>query len=218
MTSSATRPSILMWSFASAGIFFTRALLFSTWLSRGPEVQQALSLNTAQMGLFVMLFPLGGLAGVLFANTLTVRFGPKVVGSVIYFMGALALAILGVSIVAENLFVSALALFAMGLPMAIADFLGNFEGTAVDRLSQKSVFPAIQAAFGVGMLLGAGGASLAIGAGWSLTLNYLVVAAVVRSSRCWRPSNFRSATSPWLNLGAKRENCPLVSGEKRELC
>ncbi|MEJ6619950.1 MAG: MFS transporter [Pontimonas sp.] len=179
MTSPTTRPSILVWSLAAAEVFFTRALLFSTWLSRGPEVQQALSLNTAQMGLFVMLFPLGGLAGILFANTFTVRFGSKVVGSLIYFMGALALAILGFSIVAENLLVSSLALFAMGLPMAIADFLGNFEGTAADRVSQKSVFPAIHAAFGVGMLLGAGGASLAIGAGWSLTLNYVVVAAVV---------------------------------------
>jgi len=74
---------------------------------------------------------------------------------------------------------SAIAVFAMGLPMAIADFLGNFEGTAVDRISNKSLFPAIHSAFGIGMLLGAGGASLAIDAGWSLTQNYALVAIIV---------------------------------------
>jgi len=72
-------PNVLLWFFAAAGLFFARALLFSTWLSRAPEVQEALALNTVQMGLFVMLFPLGGLAGILFANVLTVRFGSTAV-------------------------------------------------------------------------------------------------------------------------------------------
>ena len=90
------------------------------------------------MGLFVMLFPLGGLAGILFANALTLRFGSRMVGTGIFIMGAAAMATLGISLVEGNLVVSSIALFAMGLPMAIADFLGNFEGTAVDRLSTKS--------------------------------------------------------------------------------
>ena len=124
MTSSTTPPSIVLWSLAAAGIFFTRALLFSTWLSRLPEVQQALSLNTAQMGLFVMLFPLGGLAGILFANTLTVRLGAKVVGSSIFLMGALAMAILGFSLVAGNLLISSVALFAMGVTDGNSGLLG----------------------------------------------------------------------------------------------
>ncbi|MEL0149004.1 MAG: hypothetical protein VW805_01795 [Pontimonas sp.] len=185
MTQSVDQPRILFWFLAAAAIFFTRALLFSTWLSRGPEVQQALSLNTAQMGLFVMLFPLGGLAGILFANALTVRFGSKLVGAGIFLLGAGAMATLGFSLVAGNLVVSVIALFLMGLPMAIADFLGHFEGTAVDRLSRKSLFPAIHAAFGLGMLLGAGGASLAIDSGWSLADNYLLVAAVVAVVSVW---------------------------------
>ena len=196
VSSPVTQPKILFWSLAAAAIFFTRALLFSTWLSRGPEVQQALSLNTAQMGLFVMLFPLGGLAGILFANALTLRLGSRMVGTGIFIMGAAAMATLGVSLVEGNLVVSAIALFAMGLPMAIADFLGNFEGTAVDRLSTKSLFPAIHAAFGMGMLLGAGGASLAISSGWSLADNYLLVAAVVAIVSVWGSLQFPSRDKP----------------------
>lgn len=219
MSPSVSQPRILPWFLAAAAIFFTRALLFSTWLSRGPEVQQALSLNTAQMGLFVMLFPLGGLAGILFANALTLRFGSKAVGTGIFVVGALAMATLGISLVEGNLVVSSIALFAMGLPMAIADFLGNFEGTAVDRQTPKSLFPAIHSAFGLGMLLGAGGASLAIDSGWSLSDNYLLVAAVVAIVSVWGSLQFPNRDKPiarprgeerTMALGAWKEKRTLI--------
>ena len=218
MTSPRPHTSVFIWSLAAALIFFTRALLFSTWLSRGPEVQAALSFNTAQMGLFVMLFPLGGLAGILFANTLMVRLGSKVVGAAIFFMGAAAMAVLGFSLVEGNVVVSAVALFAMGLPMAVADFLGNFEGTAVDRISRKSLFPAIHAAFGVGMLLGAGGASVAIDAGWSLRPNYLIVAAIVALVSVWASLQFPRRDKPEVQpRGEERKLSLGVWREKRTL-
>ena len=218
MAQSVAQPRILVWSFAAAAIFFTRALLFSTWLSRGPEVQQELSLNTAQMGLFVMLFPLGGLAGILFANALTVRLGSKLVGAGIFLVGAAAMATLGFSLVAGNLVVSVIALFLMGLPMAIADFLGNFEGTAVDRLSRKSLFPAIHAAFGIGMLLGAGGASLAIDSGWSLANNYLLVAAIVAVVSVWASVQFPRRDKPAARPRGEERSLSLgVWKEKRTL-
>lgn len=218
MSSSVTQPRILWWFLAAAAIFFTRALLFSTWLSRGPEVQQALNLTTAQMGLFVMLFPLGGLAGILFANALTIRFGSKKVGVGIFVLGAAAMATLGLSLVDGNLFLSVIALFAMGLPMAIADFLGNFEGTAVDRLSRKSLFPAIHAAFGLGMLLGAGGASLAIDSGWSLADNYLLVAAVVAIVSVWASMQFPNRDQPLSRPKGEERTLALgVWKEKRTL-
>lgn len=79
MTATPKQATIVYWFLGAAGLFFARALLFSTWLSRAPEVQQALSLGTAQMGLLVMLFPLGGLAGILFANPMMVRLGSTAV-------------------------------------------------------------------------------------------------------------------------------------------
>lgn len=218
MSSSVTQPRIVLWFVATASILFTRALLFSTWLSRGPEVQQALSLNTAQMGLFVMLFPLGGLAGVFFANTITVRWGSKVTGSVVFILGAAAMVVLGLSLMEGNLFLSALALFVMGLPMAVADFLGNYEGTEVDRYSERSLFPAIHAAFGIGMLLGAGGASLAIDAGWSLIENYLLVAVIVAVGSVWASLQFPVRKTPILKpRTAQRQYTVAVWKEKRTL-
>jgi len=211
-------PNVLLWFFAAAGLFFARALLFSTWLSRAPEVQEALALNTVQMGLFVMLFPLGGLAGILFANVLTVRFGSTASGIGIFTLGAAGLATLGFSLDGGNLLVSAIVLFSMGLPMAIADFLGNFEGTAVDRVSKKSLFPAIHSAFGMGMLLGAAGASLAIDAGWSLTANYLLVAAIVAALAVAASLQFPNRDKPVSRpKGEERKMSLAVWKEKRTI-
>ena len=44
------------WVFATAILFFSRAFLFSTWVSRGPEVKGLLGINTVEMGLFTMLY------------------------------------------------------------------------------------------------------------------------------------------------------------------
>ena len=219
MTNPINMPRISIWFLAAAMIFFTRALLFSTWLSRGPEVQQALNFNTVQMGLFVMLFPLGGLAGILFANALTVKLGSKVVGASIFSMGAVAMAVMAFSLVEGNIAVSGIALFCMGLPMAIADFLGNLEGTEVDKRSKKSLFPAIHGAWGVGMLLGAAGSSAAIEAGWTLTPHYLVVSVIVIVLSIWAalqfPSRERTEKKPRgqerkLSLGVWREKRTLL--------
>jgi fucose permease len=172
-------PRVSIWFAAAATIFFTRAFLFSTWLTRGPEVQEALGLNTAQFGLIVMLYPAGGLLGILFATRLTNRFGSGRLTIFGYLLAAVALALLGVAIEAGNVPMAALLLLLIGLPMALADFLGNYEGTAVDKISPRSLLPGIHAAFGVGMMAGAWFSGFMIEAGHGIQVNYLWVALFV---------------------------------------
>ncbi|MSW38175.1 MAG: MFS transporter, partial [Actinobacteria bacterium] len=183
-------PSLALWFAASATIFFTRALLFSTWQSRGPEIKDALGLATAQMGLLVMLYPAGGLIGIFFAEKLTAKYGSRKVAIAGFSLAAASLAVLGVAIESGTLFIVAIALVLMGLPMAIADFLGNYEGTQVDRLSSRSLFPAIHAAYGIGMLLAAGLSSYFIGRHVGLTAHYFGTAVVVAGASIWAALNF----------------------------
>lgn len=190
MTNRPVSPSVLIWFIASATVFLTRALLFSTWVSRGPEVQQALNLNTVEMGLFTMLYPLGGLVGIVFANRLMVRYGARVMGILTFAIGTVAMATLGFALPIANFPLAIIATFAMGLPMAMADFLGNVEGTAVDKASPRSLLPAIHGTWGLGMLLGAWGSSLAIAAGWTLTAHYLIVAVLVGALSVWAAMQF----------------------------
>ena len=178
-------PRLGVWFAATAMIFFTRALLFSTWQSRGSEVKEALHLDTAQMGYLVMLFPAGGLLGILFANSLNNRFGAGKLTIFGFSLGAASLFGLGFAVNSGNVWLSALCLVGMGLPMAIADFTGNLQGTDVNNRSSKSLFPAIHAAFGVGMMLAAAFSTYLIDNQFGLEFNYTVVAIVVAVGSIW---------------------------------
>lgn len=164
-----------LWFAGTSAIFFTRALLFSTFVSRGPEVQTALNLNTAEMGLLSMVYPAGGLAGILFAGLLVNKFGTRTVNTATYVLAGLGFIALGPAVVSGSVLFATVALFMVGLPMAISDFVGNIEGTGVDKASKRSLFPAIHGLFGVGMLTGATLASWLIASGIGLDVAFITV-------------------------------------------
>ncbi len=176
---SSRKTSIVVWSTASAGLFFARAFLFSTWVSRGPEVQALLNLSTAEMGVFTMLYAVGGLAGIFFASMLVKKYGSRMIAVLGFAIAVAAMMGIGFSIELGFLLVSSLLLISIGMPMAIEDFVGNYEGNAADRKSKHSIFPAIHGAYGLGMLGGAAFSSWAIGAGVALPLHYFVAAILV---------------------------------------
>lgn len=153
--------------------------MFSSWVSRGPEVQAALHINTAEMGLLSMLYPAGGMAGILFAGYLVHRFGSKVVNSSCFIITGVGFFTLGQAMELNNIMLAVTCLFVMGIAMSVSDYQGNFEATNVDRASKHSLFPAIHGTFGVGMLLGAGVASLFINNGVSLANSYAIVAVLI---------------------------------------
>jgi fucose permease len=140
------------------------------------------------------------------------------VGTAVFTIGAAAMAVLGLALSTASLPLAIVALFAMGLPMAIADFLGNVEGTAVDKASPKSLLPAIHGTWGIGMLLGAGVSTIAIDAGWGLTEHYLVVAVVVAALSIWAamqfPAHIEGDSKP---KGSERAAALGVWREKRTL-
>ena len=175
---------------ATATIFFTRALLFSTWQDRGPEVEHLLHLNTSQMGLLSMLYPLGGLTGLLNANYLNSRFGSRKVTIVGFSSAAAALVGLAFTVPAGNVWLSAALLVTIGFPMGAADFVGNFEGNDLDRQSSRSLVPGIHAVFGVGMFGAAGLSSLLSLRGITVSNNYLIVAVLVALPSIWAGLTF----------------------------
>ena len=212
------KTSIVVWSTASAGLFFARAFLFSTWVSRGPEVQELLNLSTAEMGIFTMLFAVGGLAGIFFASMLVKRYGSRMIAVLGFSIAVAAMMGIGFSIELGFLLVSSLLLMSMGMPMAIEDFVGNYEGNAADRKSKHSIFPAIHGAYGLGMLGGAAFSSWAISAGIALPLHYFVAAilvgAVSVTSGILLPDRRGEIDS---GASAKKGQAKLVWREKRSL-
>jgi predicted MFS family arabinose efflux permease len=214
-----SKPSIVVWSTASATLFFARAFLFSTWVSRGPEVQELLGFNDLEFGIFTMLYAVGGLLGIFFASFLVKRFGSRMIAALGFSIGAASLVGIGLSVELGMILVSSLLLVAIGTPMAIEDFVGNYEGNAADRKSKRSIFPAIHGAYGVGMLGGAAVSSWAIDQGIGLAGHYFVtglfVAAISVAAGILLPS--RPSTSETSAKSTTKGQTRKVWSEKRSL-
>lgn len=209
-----------LWFAGTSAIFFTRALLYSTFVSRGPEVQEALNLNTAEMGMLSMLYPAGGLAGILFSSWLVNRFGSRIINAATYSLAAIAFIALGPAVAAGDVLMSAAMLFLVGLPMAISDFVGNIEGSAVDNASKRSIFPVIHGSFGVGMLLGATLAGWLINSGVSLEASFAMVGVFIGVLSILAGFTFSKHERVVVTAAAKkinRENSIKVWFEKRSL-
>ena len=214
------KPRIGLWFAGTSAIFFTRAFLFSTWVSRGPEVQEALGINTAQMGLLSMLFPAGGLAGILFANSLVHRYGSKLINPATFVLVSVGFIALGPVVESGNFFVACICLFVMGLPMSISDYIGNLEASGVNAASKRALFPAIHGLFGVGMLLGASVASFLIEQNISLSTSFIAVAIFVGVVSVLAGFTFPKHVEPEITAEAKAINRKLamkVWTEKRSL-
>jgi fucose permease len=164
-----------------------------------------------------MFYPLGGLLGILYAERLTARFGTRALTAIGFSLAAASMAALGPALAAGSTVLAGLLLVLMGLPMAMADFIGNFEGTQVDRLASRSLFPAIHSAYGVGMLLGAYGASALIARNVNLAANYAGVAVVVAVGSLWAasvfPSQKQQAAQP--RTAEQKRLARVVWGERR---
>ena len=163
--------------FVAFMLFFARAFMFSTWVSRGPEVKALLELNTVQMGILTMLYPVAGLLGISYASTLVHRFGSRVVASWIFVVGCASLAMLGPAITGGSVWLTGVLLLTFGFPMAIADFVANYEGNQADKGSKRNLFPALHGAYGLGMMAAAALAGLLTDAGMDLGIHYFLIAA-----------------------------------------
>lgn len=193
-------------------------MLWSTWQSRGPEVQAQLHLNTAQMGILVLLYPVGGIVGLAFSDYLSKRFGSTRITIFGFSVAAAGMAGLAFTVPAGNVWVSGVLLVLMGLPMGVEDFIGNLEANSVDRQSSRSLIPAIHSVFGVGMMLAALIASVLAANQVNLTANYLLIAAVVAVPSIWAGLAFPNREYTLTSPQAKREqarNARAVWTERR---
>lgn len=154
--------SATTWFVTVFTMFFGRGFLYSSWSSRGPEVQERLGVSITDMGILATLFAAGAIIGVLASGRIVSQRGSRVL-AIITFAGmptAMALAIIGVVIGSFPL--TAAALFIYGLPFGAADFVSNVEGSELDRASEKSRLPMLHGGYSIGVLAGASFTSLLI--------------------------------------------------------
>ena len=134
--------------------FFLNGLVFSSWVSRIPEVRSSFDLTNGQLGLVLLAIALGSVlalptSGAAINALGTVRIVR--IGATAATVGMLA-AGLGLGHV---LAVTVVGLFVYGLGIGVWDVAMNVEGAEVERGLGRTIMPRFHAGFSAGTVVGA---------------------------------------------------------------
>lgn len=168
----AKNTNVFMARVAVSATFFTVGALFANWVSRIPEVKDALSLSDSMLGLALMSASSGVILGLLVTSGLIARFGSKNVS----FFGAIGMALaLGTIAFAVNFVTLAGTLFFLGLFTSITDVSMNAQGVEVELRRDKQIMNSFHAFWSVGLFSGAIMGAGFVSFGFSFKQQFLIV-------------------------------------------
>ncbi|HEV2797120.1 MAG TPA: MFS transporter [Nocardioides sp.] len=134
--------------------FFLNGLVFSSWVSRIPEVRSSFGLTNGQLGLVLLAIALGSVLALPTTGAAINALGTVRVlrlGAVAATAGMVA-AGLGLGHV---LAVTVVGLFVYGLGIGVWDVAMNVEGAEVERGLRRTIMPRFHAGFSGGTVVGA---------------------------------------------------------------
>src|SRR3954470_1251342 len=146
---------------AVTAVFFLNGMVFVSWYSRLPSIQDKVDLGTGALGL--VLF--GGPLGMLIAQPLTGALAATVGSRRIVNAAPLLLAAGILPALAGDGLTLGLATLVVGAANGALDVSMNVEGLAVGRAGDRRIFNSLHAAFSFGALAGAslGGLAASVG-------------------------------------------------------
>lgn len=193
-------------------LFFLPGITIASWVTRTPDVRDALGASTAEMGLILFGLSVGSMVGILSSGRLVSRFGARPVIAVGMTLVAVSALTIGAGAALASGVVVALGLAFFGLGMGGAEVALNIEGADVERQLGKSTLPAMHGFFSLGTTIGAVGGIVATATSFPI-LAHLSIAAVVvaaglvASIRLLPPATGKSA----LMASNVRKDAPALS-------
>jgi MFS family permease len=137
--------------FSISVLFLVLGLNFASWSGRIPDVQRALGLNDAQLGLVLLATPVGNIAGAFLAGLLVGRLGSRRIFAFIVPFCSLALLSLGG---APTPMLLAGGLFCFGLSTNLFDNALNTQAVDVEKIYRRSIMLAFHGMWSVGGVIG----------------------------------------------------------------
>lgn len=181
MTSSLTQTQIKKWHLSVVLLFVFMGASWTALATRMPLVKENLAVTAAQLGLILLGTGIGSLVGLNLIGRLISKHGTKIWIQIFY--PTLAVFVVAATVLIENHQTIAYAILGviMGSLMGITDVSINVDGTALEKVTQKTLMPRMHAGFSVGTLLGSGWATLGAASNMSLfwTVTPLAIIQVV---------------------------------------
>lgn len=161
---------------AVAGLFFLNGILFATWVSRIPAIQEQHAMGHGTLGLALLAVALGAVVAMPVTGMLCARFGSHTVckNATLLFCAALPAVVL-----APNTALFVIALFCFGASHGTLDVAMNAQAVAVEKRYQAAIMSSFHALFSLGGLLGAGAGAIAASRGLPPGVHFTFVAATL---------------------------------------
>ena len=160
-------------------IFFLQPIAFGSWLTRIPDVQQALDLGPAGLAFALLGLPCGTLLTLPFAGPLVGKIGPRsaiLAGMVLYSIATCLPAL------APNPALLFVALMLVGSSLSFVELGLNVQADAVEKATGSIIMTTSHGFWSVGImvgsLVGAGLAALDMAPHWAIPLVAIVVLPV----------------------------------------
>jgi MFS family permease len=178
-TSTTAGPSLRAAAAATFVVFGINGFVFASWAARIPAVTETLHLTAGQMGTLLLCIAVGSLLALPTAGLVVGKIGTANTVRAGALVSALAGVGIALSLSAESVPGTAVALFFFGIGVGLWDVSQNIEGADVEHKLRRTIMPQFHAAFSggafVGALIGAGLSTIGVG----LPLHLLVIAGVV---------------------------------------
>lgn len=161
---------------ATTGVFFVNGAAWGVWAAQVPFVQERFDLSTSTLGLVLLTMSIGVIVAMLLTGQAIVRLGSARSTR----LGGLALClVMPLPLLAPELPLLPLALFAFGAASAAMDVSMNAHGAAIERTAGRPVMSSLHAGWSFGGFAGAGTAGLATGAGVDPRAQATIAAALM---------------------------------------
>jgi MFS family permease len=168
-----------LWFWAIFTSFLLQGIQYSTWVSRTPEIQQALHLDTVAMGGFTLAMAVGSLLGMLVGGQIIHRIGARNTMLLSYALSSTMLALLGVAVAGGAVGPATVVIVLLGFMSGSGGLAVNVEGANVDRASSRSLLPSLHGAFSMGTLAGGAVGTIAIILSVTVQQQFMALGAVL---------------------------------------
>jgi MFS family permease len=171
---------------ATALVFALNGFAMATWLSRLPATRNRLGVDSAALGLALLMTGLGSLTLMPLTGKLCARYGSR---SVILATALPSCLVLLALAYVPNVYALGAGLFFLGATYGSWDVSMNVQGAYGDRLVGRDIMPRYHACWSVGAIVGAGLGALAAKVGLGLPAHFaLAVAAILAGLASALPS------------------------------
>ena len=162
--------------------FFINGFVFANWVSRLPRIQDLYNADDGTIGLVLLASSIGAVGAMPFTGWVIIRNGSR---KITLISAILYCAFVPIIPLAHNLPLLIVLYFFIGIVTGMLDVAMNAQAILVERNHQKPIMTSFHALFSIGMMLGAGSASLFTDLGFDLVSHFFIVAGFSLLAAAW---------------------------------